>query len=46
MDKVIFRFLEDDRVTSRWTWYQDGKESWMEEIVYTRVKGEPAGGAK
>lgn len=38
MDTVIFRFLENDRVTSRWTWYQDGKESWMEEFVYTRMK--------
>lgn len=40
MDKVVFRFESADRFTSRWTWYQDGKESWMEEIVHTRVKSE------
>jgi len=36
MDKAIFRFEGPDRMTSRWTWYQDGKEKWMEEIVQTR----------
>jgi hypothetical protein len=38
MDKAVFRFLDDDRVTSRWTWFQDGKESWMEEIALERRK--------
>ena len=38
MDKAVFRFLDDDRVTTRWTWYQDGKESWMEEITLERTK--------
>lgn len=37
MDKVVFRFAGPDRFTSQWTWYQDGKENWMEEIVHTRV---------
>lgn len=37
MDKVRFRFLAPDRFTSQWTWYQDGHESWMEEIVHTRA---------
>ena len=37
MDKVIFQFKDDDHYTSQWTWYQDGQESWMEEIVYERV---------
>ncbi len=36
MDKVVFRFTDDDHVSSRWTWYQDGKESWMEEITLVR----------
>jgi hypothetical protein len=36
MDKAIFRFIDDNRVTSRWTWYQDGKERWMEEIHLER----------
>ncbi len=40
MDKVVFKFESADRFTSRWTWYQDGKEDWMEEIVHTRVKSD------
>jgi hypothetical protein len=42
MDKVVFRFAGPDKFTSQWTWYQDGKESWMEEIVHTRVAGPAA----
>jgi hypothetical protein len=38
MDKAVFRFLDDDHVASRWTWYQDGKERWMEEITLERRK--------
>ena len=38
MDKAVFRFLDADRVVTRWTWYQDGKESWMEEITLERTK--------
>jgi hypothetical protein len=36
MDKAVFRFEAPDRVTSRWTWYENGKEKWFEEIVQTR----------
>lgn len=36
MDKAIFRFIDDNHVVTRWTWYQDGKESWMEEILMER----------
>ena len=36
MDKAMFRFADDDHFSSNWTWYQDGKESWMEEIQYER----------
>lgn len=38
MDKVVYRFIDGDHFTSRWTWYQDGKESWMEEIEYRRLR--------
>ena len=36
MDRAVFRFEDPDHVTTRWTWYQDGKESWMEEIRLVR----------
>jgi hypothetical protein len=36
MDKAVFRFLDDNHMTSQWTWYQGGKESWMEEIQLER----------
>jgi hypothetical protein len=38
MDSVVIRFKDDDNFTSRWSWYQDGKEQWMEEVTATRVK--------
>ena len=42
MDKVVFNVLSKDRFTAKWSWYQDGKESWMEEIEHRReVKAEP-----
>lgn len=36
MDRAVFRFA-DGTFSSRWTWYQDGRESWMEEIAYERL---------
>lgn len=36
MDKAVFRFVDENHVTSKWTWYQNGKESWMEEITLER----------
>lgn len=36
MHSAIVQFRDDDHFSSRWTWFQDGKESWMEEIVYER----------
>jgi hypothetical protein len=36
MDKAVFRFLDDDHVSSQWTWYQNGKEQWMEDIKLER----------
>lgn len=36
MDKCQIRFLGPDRLSVRWTWYQAGKESWMEDIELRR----------
>jgi hypothetical protein len=38
MDQAVFRFEDDDHVTARWTWYQNGQERWLEEIRLTRRK--------
>lgn len=38
MDKVVIEFVDDDEFVSRWTWYQDGQERWLEEIRYRRVR--------
>jgi len=37
MDKLVFRFVDDNHAVSHWTWYQNGKESWMEEIRLERI---------
>lgn len=37
MDKAVIRFVDDNHMTSHWTWYQNGKESWMEEIRLERL---------
>ncbi|HEY6147317.1 MAG TPA: hypothetical protein VIZ69_06450 [Thermoanaerobaculia bacterium] len=37
MDRAVFRFEDADHVSSRWTWYQDGSERWLEEIRLERV---------
>jgi hypothetical protein len=36
MDSVIYRFEAPDRFQSRWSFFADGKESWMEEIRHVR----------
>ena len=36
MDKAVFLFEDADHVMAHWTWYQDGKERWMEEIRLVR----------
>jgi hypothetical protein len=47
MDKAVFRFVDDDHFSSQWTWYQDGKENWMEEIKCERKTPEDkSSGAK
>jgi len=46
MDKVVYTFKSPDEFTSRWTWYQNGEERWLEEIVHTRAReGDEAQGA-
>jgi hypothetical protein len=37
MDSAFFEFRADRTVLTKWTWYQDGKEQWMEDIVMTRT---------
>jgi hypothetical protein len=37
MDKLVFRFVDENHAVSRWTWYQDGKERWLEEILLERI---------
>lgn len=37
MDRVVLRFVDEGHITSRWTWYQDGSERWLEEISYRRT---------
>lgn len=36
MDAADFRFDGPDAFSSRWSYFQDGRTSWMEEIRYTR----------
>ena len=38
MDKAVLTFESPDRVVSRWSWYQDGRETWFEDIVQTRAR--------
>jgi hypothetical protein len=37
MDKVVFRFIDEDSYTSQWTWYSAGSEKWLEEIENRRL---------
>jgi len=37
MDKLVLRLESPDRFFARWTWYQDGRESWMEDIEHRRL---------
>lgn len=38
MDKAVFRFRDENHYTTQWTWYQDGEERWMEEILKERKR--------
>lgn len=37
MDSVVMRIPGASEHSSRWTWYANGKESWMEDIRYRRI---------
>jgi hypothetical protein len=37
MDKAFYRFIDDDHFTTKWTWYENGQEKWLEEIQMVRV---------
>jgi len=38
MDKAAIHLIDDRHFTSRWTWYQNGNEQWLEEIEYRRLE--------
>lgn len=38
MDKASYKFSGKDSFSSRWTWYANGKEQWMEEFNFSRAK--------
>lgn len=38
MDSALFRLIDANHFTTTWTWYQDGKETWSEELTYARVR--------
>jgi hypothetical protein len=37
MDRAVISFESPDRIRSRWTWYENGKDKWLEEIVERRL---------
>lgn len=39
MDKVVMRLVDDAHFTEQWTWYQNGKEQWMERVENRRLDG-------
>jgi hypothetical protein len=38
MDSVVYLFEDPDHFTSQWSFYKDGREEWMEEIRYERIR--------
>jgi len=38
MDSVVYQFEDVDHFTSQWSFYKDGREEWMEEIHYERIR--------
>src|SRR5262245_3928136 len=38
MDQVIYQFQDEDHFTSQWSFFSNGKEDWMEEIHYERIR--------
>lgn len=37
MDKAVYRFIDENHFTTKWTWYENGQEKWLEEIQMERV---------
>src|SRR3954451_19211606 len=37
MDSLVLTVKTDDSFVEQWTWYQNGKEKWLEEITNERV---------
>lgn len=38
MDKALYRLIDEDHFSTQWTWYEEGAERWMEEVVFERMK--------
>jgi len=38
MHDAVFEFVDDDHFTSRWSFFKDGREEWMEEIHFERIR--------
>ena len=38
MDSMILTVKSDDSFVEQWTWYQNGKEKWLEEITNERAR--------
>jgi hypothetical protein len=38
MDAAEYHFIDSDHFTARWSWYEEGQESWFEEIHYRRAR--------
>jgi hypothetical protein len=36
MDKVVYSFTDGDHFSSQWTWFEDGREKWLERIEANR----------
>jgi hypothetical protein len=42
MDKAVYHFVDYNHFTTRWTWYEDDNEKWMEEIQMERISSAKA----
>ncbi len=38
MDKMVLHLVDADHFTTHWTWYENGKESWLDEIKFERTR--------
>jgi hypothetical protein len=42
MDKLVLTMTDPNHFTAHWTWYQNGKEDWMEKIEHRRAAADPS----